>query len=160
MGFLKSRRTPHGVRGLKSPRPWPMVSPLYRRTPHGVRGLKCPRLYSHSRRGSSHPSRGAWIEIRRLPQRLHPSASHPSRGAWIEISLSRPKKRTLTVSHPSRGAWIEIACVHPALPSASSHPSRGAWIEIPDHLPAVPAWSCSRTPHGVRGLKCRRMPAI
>ena len=58
-----------------------------------------------------------------------------------------------TLSHPARGAWIEIA--PPAFLSMTqqSHPARGAWIEI-----RVWKWTwnvgVSRTPQGVRGLKC------
>ena len=33
--------------------------------------------------------------------------SHPSRGAWIEIR-DRVKENKLRQSHPSRGAWIEM----------------------------------------------------
>ena len=33
--------------------------------------------------------------------------SHPSRGAWIEMKAAMPGRALLT-SHPSRGAWIEI----------------------------------------------------
>ena len=50
------------MRGLKS------LSVCYHslsgsRTPSGVRGLKYARLFSHCRYKSSHPVRGAWIEI-------------------------------------------------------------------------------------------------
>ena len=38
---------------------------------------------------------------------------------------------------------------------AESHPSRGAWIEIPPKAVWRPS-PRSRTPHGVRGLKCQR----
>ena len=34
----------------------------------------------------SHPSRGAWIEMRGLVAVTTPRQSHPSRGAWIEIT--------------------------------------------------------------------------
>ena len=37
--------------------------------------------------------------------------SHPSRGAWIEISISAFIKRAISRSHPSRGAWIEILAI-------------------------------------------------
>ena len=56
------------------------------RTPRGVRGLKS-FLYQ-------------------LGERV--LTSHPSRGAWIEISISAFIKRAISRSHPSRGAWIEI----------------------------------------------------
>ena len=38
---------------------------------------------------------------------LHKSSSHPTRGAWIEMSSLRLGV-TLGWSHPTRGAWIEI----------------------------------------------------
>ena len=123
------------------------------RTPHGVRGLKLCRRWSKTVRPSSHPSRGAWIEIRkRTCIGVRRCRSHPSRGAWIEIARMR-LSTLLVMSHPSRGAWIEIlyhrldfahwyrrtphgvrglksgADVH-VYDQYASHPSRGAWIEI------------------------------
>ena len=57
-----ARRTPHGVRGLKSD--WiPYNNARIGRTPHGVRGLKYRIPYRPEKRNLSHPSRGAWIEI-------------------------------------------------------------------------------------------------
>ena len=56
----------------------------------------------------SHPSRGAWIEIKDGGVALKSAQSHPSRGAWIEISRTRSGKTVTGESHPSRGAWIEI----------------------------------------------------
>ena len=121
----------------------------------------------------SHPSWGAWIEIRISPAFLRCSRSHPSWGAWIEISFGMTIgsdffRRTPhgvrglkygnaaadgrgRPSHPSWGAWIEIALSFADRRSQSSHPSWGAWIEILLALPM--AFSTSRTPHGVRGLK-------
>ena len=56
----------------------------------------------------SPPSRGAWIEIRRLSSGLMPeSPSPPSRGAWIEMQISGQVGLSYQ-SPPSRGAWIEI----------------------------------------------------
>ena len=37
------------------------------RTPHGVRGLKYVLVDSEGLSHWSHPSRGAWIEIKKLP---------------------------------------------------------------------------------------------
>ena len=34
--------------------------------------------------------------------------SHPVRGAWIEIQLVDDSTHRLVTSHPVRGAWIEI----------------------------------------------------
>ena len=58
---------------------------------------------------TSHPSRGAWIEIVDCVKRRGRKASHPSRGAWIEmVSRGSSSSPILLMSHPSRGAWIEI----------------------------------------------------
>ena len=56
-------RTPRGVRGLKFE--YEAVNFAYtRRTPRGVRGLKFSGVwYFVIICNSSHPSRGAWIEI-------------------------------------------------------------------------------------------------
>ena len=35
--------------------------------------------------------------------------SHPTRGAWIEILLLPPTEAASCLSHPTRGAWIEIS---------------------------------------------------
>ena len=56
--------------------------------------------------------------------------SHPTRGAWIEMrSLSSGMKKT-SRSHPTRGAWIEIFYRLRLTHKYKSHPTRGAWIEI------------------------------
>ena len=34
--------------------------------------------------------------------------SHPTMGAWIEIKLYTPVYTTISWSHPTMGAWIEI----------------------------------------------------
>ena len=39
-----------------------------------------------TRRRSSLPTRGAWIEMHRYQQSQYIAASLPTRGAWIEIS--------------------------------------------------------------------------
>ena len=55
------------------------------RTPRGVRGLKSALSDEIDKLKTSHPSRGAWIEILHNCRKGHQSLSHPSRGAWIEI---------------------------------------------------------------------------
>ena len=40
------------------------ILPIHRRTPHGVRGLKYGDDVKNTITDTSHPSRGAWIEIR------------------------------------------------------------------------------------------------
>ena len=56
--------------------------------------------------------------------------SHPSRGAWIEIKIEGGGYCPRPMSHPSRGAWIEILGMGSSITLQPSHPSRGAWIEI------------------------------
>ena len=55
----------------------------------------------------SHPTQGAWIEIKELSKGYECTKSHPTQGAWIEITwiweLARHEQ-----SHPTQGAWIEI----------------------------------------------------
>ena len=55
-------RTPHGVRGLKYI-PKNAKGIYISRTPHGVRGLKSLQFINSAKDGTSHPARGAWIEI-------------------------------------------------------------------------------------------------
>ena len=57
------RRTPHGVRGLKSSSILAKAEAKSGRTPHGVRGLKFVGDAGHVGGVWSHPSRGAWIEM-------------------------------------------------------------------------------------------------
>ena len=59
---------------------------------------------------SSHPSRGAWIEIRQRGRHFMPRwrrTPHGVRGLkftrYLELAPA-------DLSHPSRGAWIEISC--------------------------------------------------
>ena len=58
-------RTPRGVRGLKS-RICLSTPNQTGRTPRGVRGLKSLLAWFQAREAGSHPSRGAWIEIKRI----------------------------------------------------------------------------------------------
>ena len=84
--------------------------------------------------------------------------SHPSRGAWIEMRDMRDDAY-IGESHPSRGAWIEIPIAHIVSSiSCTSHPSRGAWIEIYKTF-LSPHKKSGRTPRGVRGLKWR-LPSV
>ena len=127
---LDSRRTPHGVRGLKSDarHGWHHQSG---RTPHGVRGLKLAGHVAAPGPDTSHPTRGAWIEIVSVQRLRHgPGPSHPTRGAWIEISQADGtgqgcNRRT---PHGVRGLKWPSGTVEPV--PARSHPTRGAWIEM------------------------------
>ena len=57
--------------------------------------------------GSSHPARGAWIEMKISASEVVQMQSHPARGAWIEMAV-RERTRAYLQSHPARGAWIEM----------------------------------------------------
>ena len=126
-----SRRTPHGVRGLK----WLFELPNERnsrRTPHGVRGLKSVldyKLYFQRPCRTPHGVRGLkYTASSQCSSRCPGRTPHGVRG------LKYPLFRhiiTLLSSHPTRGAWIEIADFLFYFPTLSSHPTRGAWIEIP-----------------------------
>ena len=122
------------------------------RTPRGVRGLKYVVTWGSVVTIMSHPSRGAWIEIRRrcnlpLPHSRTPRGvrglkSRTVRILWILVCRTPRGVRGLKSgedgrlsgrrpSHPSRGAWIEILlCAADQVTGHASHPSRGAWIEI------------------------------
>ena len=102
-----------------------------RRTPHGVRGLKSLPTSIVSNFFMSHPSRGAWIEIRIFRgMQVLDLWSHPSRGAWIEIFCTRlPVPASLCrTPHGVRG--LKYLLHHSLCAAVPSHPSRGAWIEI------------------------------
>ena len=150
-------RTPHGVRGLKSPkqRIFPVVRGSHpsrgawieitagttrtgaatRRTPHGVRGLKWVDMAADRRGPGRTPHGVRGLKFIGISDYEYALRSHPSRGAWIEIS-EPCKEVSCTSSHPSRGAWIEIRwtcwC---ATRRRRSHPSRGAWIEMASCCP-------------------------
>ena len=102
------------------------------RSPRGERGLKFPRdRASRSFRGSL-PSRGAWIEIYTIRQKIENGTRRSPRG---ERGLKYDITSALAgyiASLPSRGAWIEINSADFWSIFGRSLPSRGAWIEIPD----------------------------
>ena len=127
-----SRRTPQGVRGLKSNLIYAYCAKTRRRTPQGVRGLKYQRLNELGRKNESHPARGAWIEIFDVHAADNTRGSHPARGAWIEIPYSAKSDGSQGSSHPARGAWIEMLITPLSFDNVASHPARGAWIEIPN----------------------------
>ena len=74
---------------------------------------------------------GAWIEIVGIVLlMLCPLLSHPTMGAWIEIKNGESVSMSVA-SHPTMGAWIEICISLVMFPLAPrSHPTMGAWIEI------------------------------
>ena len=114
-------RTPHGVRGLKSdPHKWMRLAGS--RTPHGVRGLKFHRRHDAiaKQRRTPHGVRGLKSWQGRQGHRVLPE-SHPSRGAWIEIKTKASRNHGISGSHPSRGAWIEMPIPrrHPGNPTVA-----------------------------------------
>ena len=78
--------------------------------------------------------------------------SHPTRGAWIEIRRNHCLSGHIQGSHPTRGAWIEMYLSGSGGSGGASHPTRGAWIEM-DFDVVNPDIADGRTPPGVRGLK-------
>ena len=62
--IVRPGRTPRGVRGLKFQQAQETANKMHGRTPRGVRGLKCLGVGAGVVHHESHPSRGAWIEIR------------------------------------------------------------------------------------------------
>ena len=96
------RRTPLGVRGLKFD-PIIVNSPRLGRTPSGVRGLKFSLPSAIILATTSHPVRGAWIEMGiSIDHPAYQEMSHPVRGAWIEIRASMIVRRAFSVA-PRQG---------------------------------------------------------
>ena len=69
------------------------------------------------------------MKLSRSTGRTGTETSHPARGAWIEIAPAWEVVRRVE-SHPARGAWIEMLPLLSLPPMMTSHPARGAWIEI------------------------------
>ena len=118
-------RTPHGRNN--HPR---NTRAFCSRTPHGVRGLKSPQVEERLERSWSHPSRGAWIEIDHKSKKQSGNSSRTPNGVrglkfqfslWFHVQFS---------SHSSRSAWIEIRMFDCGTYCGMSHSSRSAWIEI------------------------------
>ena len=100
----KTGRTPIGVRGLKYQ---VLCSGLFKpdsRTPIGVRGLKSGRemVRQHSR-VTSHPNRGAWIEILIHNFFYLQILSHPHRGGWVEIRMAASSRMIALMVAPQSG---------------------------------------------------------
>ena len=75
----KRRRTPHGVRGLKYNQT-DQQDQDQSRTPHGVRGLKLYQITGCGDWTRSHPTRGAWIEIREFGEIYNSARVAPHTG--------------------------------------------------------------------------------
>ncbi len=78
------------------------------RTLHGVRGLKYAYRVARGTEGRSHPSRGAWIEIHRLPGSNGDATGRTLHGVRGLKFFYDSSGSYVSRSHPSRGAWIEI----------------------------------------------------
>ena len=101
---------------------------------------------------TSHPARGAWIEISFLVTTTPSPVSHPARGAWIEIAIIRHTIRCTSCRTPHGVRGLKLIAARSIFGGCWSHPARGAWIEI-GKMQFYRSRSSSRTPHGVRGLK-------
>ena len=123
------------------------------RTPRGVRGLKYQLVVLVSVTQESHPSRGAWIEIRRVGGVGASAASRTPRGVRGLKSPPPPTERALSRRTPrgvrglKSGTILSVRQIPPgrtprgvrglkytdgvaSVHLPPSHPSRGAWIEI------------------------------
>ena len=122
------------------------------RTPRGVRGLKSMTVERHYTGESSHPSRGAWIEIKLGYMWLIPKNGRTPRGVRGLKFCYIVSPGYAGESHPSRGAWIEIFSMASRSAPAYCRTPRGVrGLKSPPLIGAdIPS---RRTPRGVRGLK-------
>ena len=112
--MVTNSRSPHGERGLKYSNSENHHKQAGGRSPHGERGLKFEfnPLYDVDVQRSL-PTRGAWIEIRRITElvQFQPRRSpHGERGLKYRTPSENGK---VLLSLPTRGAWIEIVCGRP-----------------------------------------------
>ena len=130
------------------------LTTIHSRTPRWVRGLKSSHVQYTIKLNESHPTMGAWIEIKTSYKTLVIDKSHPTMGAWIEITYEPSFSITTYESHPTMGAWIEIflSLRRRNESTCRSHPTMGAWIEISLVSELLEA-NTRRTPRWVRGLK-------
>ena len=78
--------------------------------------------------------------------------SHPSRGAWIEIRGIWHSVSSRCCRTPRGVRGLKFCYIVSPGYAGESHPSRGAWIEI-FSMASRSAPAYCRTPRGVRGLK-------
>ena len=64
--------------------------------------MKLSTVVAFASQITSHPARGAWIEIRLKEYGIWNMRSHPARGAWIEISILIASQ-LLSVVAPRKG---------------------------------------------------------
>ena len=130
------------------------VPNVARRTPHGVRGLK----YYHRARSnpdtSSHPARGAWIEIWRTSQfddRNRSRTPHGVRGLKCHVFSRAEMHVAGRTPHGVRGLKCHSLQRVQTKIRRTPHGVRGL-----KYVAQVTAEEFTRrTPHGVRGLKSR-----
>ena len=79
------RRTPQGVRGLKYSSSSFLLSGCGSRTPQGVRGLKLSRCALNEQGEGRTPQGVRGLKSVAVSLQMMSHMSHPTRGAWIEI---------------------------------------------------------------------------
>ena len=57
------------------------------------------------------PTRGVWIEIKKMAEYYNKERSLPTRGVWIEMFTVSPSFVLSLRSLPTRGVWIEMVCI-------------------------------------------------
>ena len=127
------------------------------RSPHGERGLKSIHIGNPYTAGVSLSSWRAWIEMRIDVSSIRLIPSLSSWRAWIEI-FSRTDLRWTRRSLSSWRAWIEMSRCAASSRMPLSLSSWRAWIEIRRQGRCYEL-DC-RSPHGERGLKSARYPAM
>ena len=73
---------------------------------------------------------GAWIEIQVSILNLINEGSHPTMGAWIEIRYDDERKMWVSGRTPRWVRGLKSTFPLPDLIMTLSHPTMGAWIEI------------------------------
>ena len=133
----------------------PSPSRKTRRSPHGERGLKSALLSVTYPALLSLSSWRAWIEIESvtLPDTLTTCRSpHGERGLKYS-RLRRPAHAAARRSpHGERGLKFVHEMQHRFVPSRSPHGERG----LKSRRPYAGLWCRCRSPHGERGLKWTR----
>ena len=95
---------------------------------------------------------GAWIEIAKTVLCESGIMSHPTMGAWIEIKRQMETKKSGFCRTPRWVRGLKLLFRAKMMPCVRSHPTMGAWIEIKDGKECIVGHE-GRTPRWVRGLK-------
>ena len=125
-----------------------------RRTPQGVRGLKSKRHGWTLARSPSHPARGAWIEIECPCLQCPGEICRTPQGVRGLKWHAEPENAGCAGRTPQGVRGLKFILPPFQRHTLESHPARGAWIEIP-LIASAAVIASSRTPQGVRGLKFR-----